>query len=103
MTKTEFLATFLTYVQDNYDLSLTTSDSVVCEHDKKLKIIEEYMSKYKTLQVTKTLRYGVYEFNGNTIHYDGDVAHDLDSGEDIPLELLEAMGNFTRPFSGEDD
>ncbi len=41
------------------------------------------------------IKYGYYELFGNTVEYfGGDYGLDLDSMEDIPVELIEAMGEF---------
>lgn len=40
-------------------------------------------------------KHGYYKFMGNTVEYfGGDYAYDLDSGEEIPAELLNMAGTY---------
>ena len=44
------------------------------------------------------MKKGMYDLEGNTVEYDGEVAYDLDSREEIDLDYLEVMGDYIRPF-----
>ena len=47
---------------------------------------------------------GYYEFEGNTVFYDGgEDAYDLDSREWIPIDLITALGEYLGEYLGEDD
>ena len=40
------------------------------------------------------MKIGYYKFEGNTVHYDGVVALDLDSEMKIPVDVLNMMGKY---------
>lgn len=45
------------------------------------------------------VREGIWDFMGNTVEYEGgDTAFDLDSNEEIPVEVLAFLGTFIKEF-----
>ena len=45
------------------------------------------------------LRIGIYDLFGNTVEYEGGQdAYDVDSGDWIPVEMLEAIGTYRESF-----
>ena len=44
------------------------------------------------------MRIGIYDLEGNHVEYDGEIAYDVDSANEIDLDYLEIMGEFVRSF-----
>jgi hypothetical protein len=43
------------------------------------------------------IKQGYYKFMGNTVEYwGGQFAHDIDSGEEIPADVLSMVGTYLR-------
>lgn len=52
-------------------------------------------TQIKEWRVSKMLKTGYYDFEGNLVIYEGsDIAYDVDSASWIPAELLFIMGSY---------